>query len=206
MTEQRTSLEEKILAKAREAAQTILTKERERTESVLAGVRAKGEADLEEALEHAKSRAVMIRKEYEASANLEAKLLALKTKDQILCRVVEEAKRLLEERTGKEDYREVVLRLIQEGLKVLGLDCAIVIVGAQEKRAVGRDWSSVVEAIGKKMGRPVELTLAKEELELPGGVKVMDENHHLLYDNSWNARVERIRPEIGVEVSEILFV
>ena len=205
MTDQKSSLEQKILDKSRASAAEIIKKEQERSKLLLQNVRAQGEASLAEALEHAKNRGQMIHKEYEASARLEAKLLLFKKKDEIISRVIQQAWEQLKVRVKRDDYAEVAGRLIQEGVQALGLKDALVILGTNEKQYLGSDLAGIAKSMSSKLGWSVKLALSGETLNSLGGVKVTDSKCHLLYDNTWDARLERIKQGIAVEIAQILF-
>ena len=205
MSNQKSSLEQKILEKAKAAAADSLKKEQERCKALLDGVRSAGEAALAESLEQAKHRGQMIHKEYEASAQLEAKLLLLKKRDEIISRVIAQAWDQLKVRVKRDDYAEVAGRLIQEAIQALGLKDAVVTLGANEKQLLGSNLDGIAKTLSSRVGHTVKLALASETLNSLGGVKVTDAQCHLLYDNTWDARLERVRQELALEISEILF-
>ncbi len=205
MTQQKSGLEQKILQKSRSAAAEILKKEQQQSKFSLDGVRSEGDAVRSQALEQAKSRGEMIHREYEASGHLEAKLLLLKKRDEIVSRVIQQAWDQLKVRMKRDDYSQVAGKLIEEGIQALGLQDAVVTLGANEKQILGSDLASLAKTLSSRTGWPVKLAMSGETLNSLGGVKVADAKSHLLYDNSWDARLERMRQELAIEVSEILF-
>ncbi len=205
MSEAKSQLEQKILQKAKAAAAEILKREQDQTKLSLDKVRAESEVVLAEAVEQAKNRADMIRKEYEASAHLEAKLLLLQKKDQIAGRVIEQAWEQLKVRLMREDYRDVVRTLIAEAVASLGLSEAVVTLGKNEKQVVGSGFAEIERVVGSKLGKTIKLKLASDTLNAMGGVRVADAEGHLLYDNAWDARLERMKTDLVLEISEILF-
>ncbi len=195
--EQKSALEQKIIDKARAAAAGLLQKEQAQAAQVLESVKTEGAGALAEALSQAKQRGEMIQKEYVASAHLEAKLILLKKKDEIVERLLAAAWEQLKVRMKREDYKQVVRGLIAEGVKALGLKEARVTLGSSEKAAMSGSNADIPG---------VQLNVAPDPfLEGLGGVRVSDAQGHLMYDNSWEARLERLKPELILEISEILF-
>ena len=203
--EQKSGLELKILAKAKATAAEILKKAQDQSKALWEARRAEGEAALSQALEQAKGKGEMIRREYEASGHLESKLLLLKKKDEIVAQAVSQAWEQLKVRVKRDDYRDTLTKLIQEAMVALGLKDAIVALGANEKQILGGNLSEVAKVLSSRLGNSVQLSLAPESLNSLGGVRVTDTKSHLLYDNTWDARLERIRPELAIEITEILF-
>ncbi len=194
--EQKSALEQKIIDKARTAAAELLQKEQAQAVQLLESVKTEGAGALAEALAQAKQRGEMIQKEYVASAHLEAKLILLKKKDEIMERLLAAAWEQLKARMKREDYKQVVRGLIAEGVKSLGLKEAAVALGANEKSALGDRLTDIPG---------VQLRSAPQGVNGLGGVRVSDMQGHLMYDNSWEARLERLKPELILEISEILF-
>ncbi len=205
MSQAKSQLELKILQKAKATAAEILKKEQDQTKLALDKVRVESEAASAQAVEQAKNRADMIRKEFEASAQLEAKLLLLQKKDQIAGRVIEQAWEQLKVYLKRDDYRDVVRTLIAEAVASLGLSEAVVTLGHNEKQVVGEHLAEIERAVGSKLGKTVKLKLASDTLNSMGGVRVADAEGHLLYDNAWDARLERMKTDLVLEISEILF-
>lgn len=203
--EQKSALEQKILEKAKAAAADIVKKAQDQAKAVVDKSRGEGDAALSEALVQAKARGEMIDREYAASGQLEAKLLLLKKRDEIVAKVVAQAWDQLKVRVKRDDYREVATKLIQEGIAALGLKDAVVTLGDNEKQILGSNLSEVAKTVSSRLGNPVQLQLSTATLNSLGGVRVTDVKSHLLYDNTWDARLERIRPELAIEISEILF-
>jgi vacuolar-type H+-ATPase subunit E/Vma4 len=201
----KSALELKILEKAKSAAADIVRKEAESSKALLEEVRLRGQKVQSEAMAQAKGRAKMVHKEYEASAHLEAKLLLLKKKEEMISGVMAKALEGLKVRTRRDDYRDVAAKLIGEAVVSLGIVDVHVTLGKSERDVLGSDLSEIAKAISAKIGRKVQLTLLGEALNSLGGVRIADKGQHLIYDNSWDTRLERMKQDLGVEISDILY-
>jgi len=85
--------------------------------------------------------------------------------------------------------------LIQEGLDVIG-QRAKVQCAPKDRRAV----ASVI----KKLGTKGKLSLDEKELETIGGVVLSTPDGSVRFDNTFEARLERMRPTLRQEVAAVL--
>ena len=85
--------------------------------------------------------------------------------------------------------------LIQEGLNVIGPK-AVVHCASKDRRAV----SSAI----RKFGSKVKLSLDDEGIETIGGVVLTTADGSVRFDNTFEARLERMRPTLRKEVAAIL--
>jgi V/A-type H+/Na+-transporting ATPase subunit E len=86
--------------------------------------------------------------------------------------------------------------LITEGIDVIGPK-AVVRCSAKQRKAV----SLAVRRLNKG---PVRLTVDEKEIETIGGVVLVTSNGAVKFDNTFEARLERMRPTLRKEVAGIL--
>ena len=86
--------------------------------------------------------------------------------------------------------------LIKEGIDVIG-PRAVVHCSAKQRKAV----TSAVRKLNKG---PVRLTVDEKGIETMGGVILASPNGSVRFDNTFEARLERMRPNLRKEVAGIL--
>ena len=86
--------------------------------------------------------------------------------------------------------------LIREGLDVIG-PRAVVHCSTKQRKAV----SSVVRRLNKGS---VRLTVDEKGIETIGGVTLTTSNGSVKFDNTFEARLERMRPTLRKDVAAIL--
>ena len=86
--------------------------------------------------------------------------------------------------------------LIKEGIEVIG-PRAVVHCSAKQRKAV----TSAVRKLNKG---PVRLTVDEKGIETMGGVILASPNGSVRFDNTFEARLERMRPTLRKEVAGIL--
>ena len=93
-------------------------------------------------------------------------------------------------------YEECILRLVEEGMAVIGQK-AVVECSPADRKVVN-------VAIQKLSTGAVKLMLSPESLSSKGGVVLTNSNGSIRFDNTFEARLERIRPTLRKNVSAVL--
>ena len=93
-------------------------------------------------------------------------------------------------------YEKALTQLISEGVEVIGTK-AVVSCNA-------RDRKLVAGAVKKLSEGHVKLTLAAEPVESIGGVVLSTEDGTVRFDNTFEARLERMRPALRKDVAALL--
>ena len=92
--------------------------------------------------------------------------------------------------------REIgIARLIKEGIDVIGPKAVV--------SCNSRDRDAVASAAGKLSRGPVALTLDPEGLETAGGVVLVTSDGSVRFDNTFEARLERMRPALRKDVAAL---
>ena len=127
------------------------------------------------------------------AAELEARNAQLKALERALNEAFEQATRKISDSRG-EDYEQALGRLIQEGLDVIGQGAMV--------RCAPKDRKAVASAIRKLPKSKV--TLDDEPVETVGGVVMATVDGSMRFDNTLEARLERMRPTLRKEVAALL--
>jgi V/A-type H+-transporting ATPase subunit E len=127
------------------------------------------------------------------AAELEARNAQLKALERAVNEAFEQATKKISDSRG-EDYEQALGRLIQEGLEVIGQGAVV--------RCAPRDRQVVASAI-KKLPR-AKVTLDEKPVETVGGVIMATVDGSVRFDNTLEARLERMRPTLRKEVAALL--
>ncbi len=136
-----------------------------------------------------------IRRQVIGAAELEVRNAQLRSLEVAITEVFDAAAKKVSQTSGS--YQEASLaRLIKEGVDVLG-PRAKVLCAAKDSRAV----SAAVEKLAGKEARLVVETLGVDTI---GGVVLTSDDGSVKFDNTFEARLERMKPSLRKEVAALL--
>ena len=145
-------------------------------------------------LETGEKQAESAKRQMIGAAELDARNAQLRSLERAVNEAFDLATRQISSETGASQEKALV-SLIQEGLDVIGprasLQCA-----AKDRRAV----SSAIRKIGSK----AKLSQSDGEIDTMGGVVLTTPDGSVRFDNTFEARLERMRPTLRKEVAAIL--
>ncbi len=147
-------------------------------------------------LEGGEREAESIRRQILGSAELEARNSTLRALEDASNKVIQESLSTVTEKRP-EAYQTALARLISEGALVIGKDAAV-LCNAKDRKIVG----SVVKELNEQKG--MELTLSDQGIQAMGGVVLQSSDGTIRYDNTLEARLERIKPQLRREIVNAL--
>ena len=192
----------KTIEKAEEEARKII-EEAEREAKLLRERKLK---ELEERVSEwaeSKKRTEIMRAEMEARRMLrEARLVQMRAIE----RAFSEAERKLKEFVEKSDreYEDLLTNLTLEALRNLDGDEFVVVSNERDKKVLKNILSKIQREAKSLLGRPVKLELDNTSIETIGGVIVGTVDGRLYYNNTFEARLERIKSEKLLELMKIV--
>jgi V/A-type H+-transporting ATPase subunit E len=145
-------------------------------------------------LETGEKQAESVKRQIIGSAELDARNAQLRSLERAVIEAFDLATKQISSESGASQEKALIL-LIQEGLDVIGSK-ARVQCAAKDRRAV----SSAI----RKFGSRVKLSLDDEEIDTMGGVILTTPDGSVRFDNTFEARLERMRPILRKEVAAIL--
>ncbi len=153
-------------------------------------------AEVAKILEGGEREAESIRRQILGSAELEARNSALRALERASNKVIQESLSAVTERRP-EAYHKALTRLISEGALVIGRDAAVMCSAKDRK---------VVDSVVKELNRQnaMKLTVSDKGIEAMGGVVLQSSDGTIRYDNTLEARLERIRPQLRREIVNAL--
>jgi len=145
-------------------------------------------------LETGEKQAESVKRQIVGAAELDSRNAQLKSLERAVNEAFETATKQVSSESGASQEKALAL-LIQEGLDVIG-PRAKLLCAAKDRRAV----SSAI----RKLGSRGKLSLGDEEIDTMGGVVLTTPDGSVRFDNTFEARLERMRPTLRKEVAAIL--
>jgi len=177
---------ESIRGKAEETAAGIIGKAEEEAKRV-------SETQMREAHE----RGELERRRLLSSVNLEVKRTQLRAREEVVSVVQEKVSHVLRGIRDRSDYTGILAGLITEAIGALDGEQFLVYVDRGDVELLGSRVSDAVRAALAKSGRRAE-HLEALALEMPtlGGARVGVPSGKVIFDNTFEARIYRLRDEI----------
>ena len=145
-------------------------------------------------LETGEKQAESARRQIIGAAELDARNAQLRSLERAVNEAFDMAAKVISAASGA-TQEKALASLIQEGLDVIG-PRAVVGCASKDRRAV-------TSAI-RKFGSKVKLSLGEEGIDTIGGVVLATPDGSVRFDNTFEARLERMRPTLRKEVAAIL--
>ncbi len=136
-----------------------------------------------------------LKRQITGAAELEARNAQLRTLEGAVVEVFEAAVKELQEGSGSR-YEKSLALLLREGLEVIGPK-ARVYCRSKDRRAV----SAAMRKLG---GNSSKLVLEEKGIDTIGGVVMSSMDGSVRFDNTFEARLERMKPTLRMEVSSVL--
>ena len=148
------------------------------------------EQEYDKIISDGKKEADKIAKQIIGSSDLEARNKQLVALEGAVGNVFDKALDQIKNANQNEDYSNLVKSLIDESSKVLGTSDVIVYTNAKDKDLV---QSMISESSGTE--------LASDAIDCIGGVIVKSKDGAMTFDNTIDARIERLKPLIRKEIA-----
>jgi V/A-type H+-transporting ATPase subunit E len=147
-------------------------------------------AEVAKILQDGERQSESVRRQILGSAELEARNGILRTLEEASNRIFRESL-LAVPRSPR--YEKTLTKLISEGLEVIGKE-AVVSCNARDRKAIG----SAIREMNSKAG--AKLILDEKSIDVKGGVVLRSKDGTMRFDNTLEARLERIKPQLRRDV------
>ena len=148
------------------------------------------EQEYDKIISDGKKEADKIAKQIVGSSDLEARNKQLVALEDAVEQVFSKALDQVKNASQNEDYSNLIKSLIDESSKVLGTSDVVVYTNAKDKDLVN---SIISESSGTE--------LASDTIDCLGGVVVKSKDGAMTFDNTIDARIERLKPLIRKEIA-----
>ncbi len=145
-------------------------------------------------LETSEKQAESARRQIIGAAELETRNAQLRSLERAVNGAFDLAAKEISSASGA-THEKALAALIQEGLDVIGLRAKV--------RCASKDRRAVATAI-RKFGSKAKLSLDNEPVDTMGGVVLTTPDGAVRFDNTFEARLERMRPILRKDVASVL--
>ena len=186
---------ERITGKARREAERIVSRSTREAEQVRRGILAEAEQRADKAGRAA--RGVMAQ---------QVRAVMREAREQVLEQVLEAGVRKAQELVHTDEYGRCLCALALAAMKEMAGDRFTLILNAPDIQKWGARLQDELQALAPaRSGQQVEIEISGEAANLTAGVRVVGSNGRELCDQTFQARMRRLRPELRQQVAAILF-
>jgi len=148
------------------------------------------EQEYDQIINDGKKEADKIEKQIMGSADLEARNKQLTTVEESIAKVFSKALDEIANTERSEDYSNLIKSLLDESTKILGTTEIVVYTNSKDKEIV---QSMLSQYSGSE--------LSPEPISCLGGVKVKSKDGSMTFDNTVDAKIERLKPLIRKDIA-----
>ena len=156
------------------------------------------ESDYERIIDAARKQADNLKRQIIGSTRLNARNKQLLLVEAAVNEVFEKAKVALRSVGKDENYKQLMNRLLDEGLSAIGKDDMIVECSKTDMELVKK-----LTAFSDRQ-KKIKLTLSEKPIDAIGGVRVRSADLSLTYDGTLDSRIERLKPLIRKSIVQML--
>ena len=131
---------------------------------------------------------------------IEIRNVHLQAKEEQLNSVFDEAVARLKKFVDSKNYFDYILSFVEEAAKNIESDKLVIYVNSKDQNLFK---TSQLEDLSKKLDK--KLTLSKEAIECMGGCIVKTPDGKLSHDNTFENRLQVLKPNIRVKLEKMLF-
>lgn len=180
----------KILDKTKDEILSGLRESLEESCGAVAGSLPMLEREYERLIGDGRKEADKLEKQLVGSSDLEARNKQLVLVEKSIGRVFAEAVRKIRAAKRDETYSTMLLKMLEEATKTLRTTNVTVFTNSKDKRLVQKSLSAMPNA-----------QLSPDTIECMGGVVVKSSDGLMTFDNTIDARLERMKPLIRKEIA-----
>lgn len=192
-----------IESKTEERVKSIIRDAELQKERVVSDAKTKAESIQQQILTKAKNQSDAELERQRANAKLQSKYKLLEAKESVLREILTSAEEDLKKQVKSSKYEEVLTNLAISGALALSEDAFEVVLPKGQEKAVAPP--AIAKAISEKLGKKVNVTIAKETVRASGGLIIRNQERTKWVDNTFEARMERLESKIRDDISSILF-
>jgi V/A-type H+/Na+-transporting ATPase subunit E len=148
------------------------------------------EQEFDKVISDGKKEADKIEKQIIGSSDLEARNKQLLALEEAIDKVFTKAIDQISNMTHSSDYSNLIKTLLDESTKILGTTKVIIYTNSKDK--------SVVQAL---LSKYPDAELSSQTIDCLGGITVKSKDGAMKFDNTLDARIQRLKPLIRKEIA-----
>jgi V/A-type H+-transporting ATPase subunit E len=192
------ALSRAVLADAQGKAQQIMADAIAKADGIRLHAQEQARVEKEQILARAHQEAGQIRNQSIASARLKARTILLEQREKVLMNVFEQARQEITALQQGTDYEDIVVNLLKDALFHLGDKQALIRADQKTQACLTSDLLADISretGISLELGKPLQQGI---------GVMVQTMDGHRQYDNTFEARLQRMWDSLRGPVYHIL--
>jgi vacuolar-type H+-ATPase subunit E/Vma4 len=191
------ALSDEILQDARRKAERVVARAHREAKRLLDEAAQAAAAAEQKALDVARQRAERAARAILATVEQDARRDLLEAQEAELRKVFDEARARLADRASY-DRSAVLARLAAEAIAAMAADQVVLELDPADREIATEAWLAEVR---RRVGREVAVTVSANAAPMDGGGVVRSADGRLLYDNSFEARLRRLLPDLRREIA-----
>lgn len=181
---------EKILQSTEEQILANLQVSLKSSQETLSNSRASLEQEYDKILSEGKKEAEKLEKQIIGNADLEARNKQLLLVEESIEKVFDAAIKKIKDADRSKDYTKLISSMLEESINAIGTSDIVIQTNSKDKPAVESLLSKFPGA-----------TLSTDLIECLGGIKVQSKDGTMTFDNTIDARIERLKPLIRKNIA-----
>jgi V/A-type H+-transporting ATPase subunit E len=194
-------LSDEILADAERKAGRARKRGEREAKQILGRARQRAAEAAARTLEAAEERAQRLEAAAMATFETEVQRDLLAVRERQLDALFDAARARLADKDGY-DYPAVLADLAAQAIEAMPADRMVLELNEGDRGIASSGW---LDDVRRRIGRPVEIAVADAPAPIDGGLTVRSADGRLLYDNSFDARIERLKPELRRQLAAKVF-
>ena len=197
-------LSAEILARARREAEEVRQAARAKADQILAQARQAAEREAQQLLAGAEKEAQTAILQAASTAEVTAQRLVLEAREKLIDQALDAAWQQVVGLADAGQRQRSLLALVVEAVAALGGGDVQLRLNSQDRTLVTPAFLAEAHGLLARAGLQANLTVASEPEPIAGGVITAKEGGRLLFDNSFEARLDRQREALRVEIWRVL--
>jgi len=200
-----------IEAEAEKEISEILLKARAEADKMRKAAEEKADREAERILSHGKRAASLEEQRIIAETRIGVRRKRMDAQEEAIVASFEEAKKVLHElaEKGKQDgvtYKDIMFNLIASASEIVAGNKLELAFNQRDTKTFNRKMIGELRTFVKsRTGRDISLALTDKTIQCLGGVVVRDMERHVEVDHTLEAKLNRLKEGIRVDVARILF-
>ena len=181
---------EKILQNTQDQTVSSLTEALKASQAMLSNSQASMEQEYDKILAEGKKESEKLEKQIVGNADLESRNKQLLLVEESIEQVFQKAIKKIQDADRNNDYSKLISTLLQESIDTIGTSEIVIQTNSKDK--------PVVESLLSKFKGA---TLSTELIDCLGGIKVKSKDGTMTFDNTIDARLDRLKPLIRKDIA-----
>ena len=186
----------KVLEEAKQEILKVLEEGKLEAEEILYQAQREAELEAGKILSSRDRQVESLTRRVIGSAELEARNKSLRMVEDSMNKVFANALDKLKKNKPKH-YKDSMKRMVEEALESVGSKKIVLLCNGEDKGLV----EGLAKQVGKEKG--FDVSVSDKELQCAGGVKAADADGSVTYDNTLEARLDRMRPVLRKAVADL---